>query len=196
LSGKLNKIAKEKSYAEGYGRIKNPTGRPTPTGREEFSAEQPQVWRQNHRQITSNLQPICDQSKTKRQHNHNQPFAMNEPDEDKIRAALASAASRNQSLRRRQFDKLMKYKELIRDLRSQDASFVTIEKLLRTHSFHVSHETIRAFYRQAIEEKPLKRKYRRRNQKAKNQKAKSKVPAMAAKTWNIGQPRIANIDDL
>lgn len=189
---------KGKDYAEGYGRIKNPTGRPTPTGREEFSAEQSQVWRQNHRQITTNLQPIRNQTKTKRQQNHNQPFAMNEasPEEDKIRAALASAASRNQSLRRRQFNKLMKYKELIRDLRGQDASFVTIEKLLRTHSFHVSHETIRAFYRRAIEEKPVKRKYRRRKQKAKNKRAKSKIPTTAAKAWNIGQPRIANIDDL
>jgi hypothetical protein len=123
---------------------------------------------------------------------------MNEPspEEDKIWAALASAASRNQSLRRRQFNKLMKYKELIRDLRIQDASFVTIEKLLRAHSFRVSHETIRAFYRRAIEEKPLKRKYRRRKLKAKNQKGKPKVAVTTAKTWNIGQPRIANIDDL
>jgi hypothetical protein len=122
---------------------------------------------------------------------------MNEPspNEDKIRAALASAASRNQSLRRRQFNKLMRYKELIRDLRSQDASFMTIEKILKSESFNVSHETIRAFYREEIEQKPLKRKRRHRKANNKNRSTKPKTVA-AAKAWSIGQPRIANIEEL
>ena len=123
---------------------------------------------------------------------------MNEtsPKEDKIRAALASAAGRNQSLRRRQFNKLMGYKELIRDLRSQDASFITIEKLLRTESFHISHETIRAFYRAEIEKKPLKRRRRRQKANLKNGSTKQKTVTAAPKAWSIGQPRIANVNDL
>ena len=122
---------------------------------------------------------------------------MNEPspNEDKIRAALVSAASRNQSLRRRQFNKLMRYKELIGELRNQDASFITIEKILRTESFHVSHETIRTFYREVIEQKPLKRKRRHQKPNIKNRSAKPKTVA-AAKAWSIGQPRIANIEEL
>jgi len=116
--------------------------------------------------------------------------------EDKIRAALASAAGRNQSMRRRQFNKLMGYKELIRDLRSQDASFITIEKLLRTESFHISHETIRAFYRAEIEQKPLKRKRRRQKANLKNGSTKQKTVTAAPKAWSIGQPRIANVNDL
>lgn len=122
---------------------------------------------------------------------------MNEPaqDDEKIRTALASAASRNQSLRRRQFNKLMGYKEQIRELRNQDASFVTIEKILRANAFRVSHETIRVFYREVIEQKRPKRKRRQEktNDKKRNEKSK---PAARPKTWCIGEPRIARIEDL
>jgi hypothetical protein len=124
------------------------------------------------------------------------PLNMNEPtqDEENIRAALASAASRNQSLRRRQFNKLMGYKEQIRELRSQDASFVTIEKILRANSFRVSHETIRVFYREVIEQKRPKRKQRQR--KADDKKHSAKLKPARPKTWCIGEPRIARIEDL
>jgi hypothetical protein len=122
---------------------------------------------------------------------------MNEPvpDEDKIRIALASAASRNQSQRRRQFNKLMGYKELIRDLRSQDASFITIEKILRANSFRVSHETIRTFYREVIERKRPKRKERQQKSNDIKRVVKSK-PVTRSKTWCIGEPRIARVENL
>ncbi|HEU6448278.1 MAG TPA: hypothetical protein VFV23_07570 [Verrucomicrobiae bacterium] len=118
---------------------------------------------------------------------------MNEPEENKIRAALISAAARNQSMRRRQFNKLMEYKEQIRDLRNQDASFVTIEKILRTSSFRVSHETIRVFYQEVIAQKPVRRKRRRKVTGKKHVALKS---ATRSKTWSIGQPRIAKLEQL
>jgi hypothetical protein len=116
------------------------------------------------------------------------------PDEDKIRAALISAASTNQSLRRPRFKQLMQYKEQIRELRNQDASFNTIEKILKKNAFHVSHETIRIFYREVIEQKPLKRKRRLKTiVKKRAVKSKTTVPP---KIRDIGEPRIARIEDL
>jgi hypothetical protein len=117
------------------------------------------------------------------------------PDEDKIRAALITAASTNQSLRRPRFKQLMRFQEQIRELRSQDASFSTIEKILRKNALHVSHETIRIFYREVIEQKPLKRKQRQRKTAIKKRVSQSKTTALP-KTRDVGEPRIARIEDL
>lgn len=114
------------------------------------------------------------------------------PIEEKIRAALVEAAGRNQSLRRRQFNKLMRYKVEIQQLRQRNASFETIEKILRQNSFHVSHETIRVFYREVIEGKAVRRKRRR---KTTTRKEKQRA-ANKTKTWSIGEPRIARIQNL
>jgi len=118
-----------------------------------------------------------------------------QPNEDEVREALITAARINQSLRRPRFKQLMRYKEQIRDLRSQDASFQTIARILRTKSFRASHETIRAFYREAIEQKPLKRKKRQRKQNIKKRRVKAKTAA-PPKSRDVGEPRIARIEDL
>jgi len=116
------------------------------------------------------------------------------PDENKVRSALISAASTNQSLRLPRFKQLRQYQEQIRELRGQNASFATIEKILRKNSLHVSHETIRAFYREVIEEKKPKRKRRRPITIIKKHIVKSKT--VAPKTQDMGVPRIARIEDL
>lgn len=114
------------------------------------------------------------------------------PIEEKIRAALVEAAGRNQSLRRPQFNKLLRYKEEIQQLRQRAASFETIEKILRQNSLHVSHETIRVFYREVIEGKAVRRKRRR---KITTRQGKRRA-ANKARTWSIGEPRIARIQKL
>lgn len=114
------------------------------------------------------------------------------PDDNKIRAALAAAASINLSLRRPRFRELMRFKEQIRDLRRQEASFTTIEKILKKSALNISHETIRVFYWEVIEGKSRKQR-RKKNLKRTTKKIHVSAPSGAQ---DIGRPRIARIEDL
>jgi hypothetical protein len=115
--------------------------------------------------------------------------------EEEIRDALDSIAREYQPDRQR-FSPLLKYKNQIQELRSHRASFETIAKFLKKFSIQTTGETIRRFHRLVIEQKPLKRKRRGRIKTAvKKHNAKIK-PTSSPKAWSIGQPRIANVNDL
>lgn len=109
--------------------------------------------------------------------------------EEEIRNALDAIARTFQPSQRPRFTPLIPYKNQIRELRSQKASFQTIAKLLKKFSVQTTGETVRRFYRIVIEQKTVKRK--RRQQRAMKFKA-----AASTKSRDIGEPRIARIEDL
>lgn len=117
--------------------------------------------------------------------------------EDDIRHALDDIARNFQPSNRQRFAPLMPYKNQVLELRSQNASFKTIAKLLKRFSVHVTGETVRRFYHIVIEQKPARRKRIRRHEKrqAKKATAKPKFP-MPLGPQSTVQPRIARIEDL
>ncbi|HYM36662.1 MAG TPA: hypothetical protein VET48_14780 [Steroidobacteraceae bacterium] len=119
-----------------------------------------------------------------------------------VRTALASVVKTYEPSRRVRFRNLSPFKEEIRELRSRGAAFVTIAEILKKHSVQASHETVRRFYREAIEQKPSRRKRSRNGAKRPqptpqqpNAKTNGNAPRSAAAKTERG-PRIARIEDL
>lgn len=115
--------------------------------------------------------------------------------EEEIRKALDSIARNFQPSRRPAFAALIPFKGQIRYLRSQRASFATIAKCLKQYSVQTAGETVRRFYHSVIEPVPSKQKRRRRKTNLKQRIPKSKTAA-PPKTRDVGEPRIARIEDL
>ena len=117
-----------------------------------------------------------------------------------VRSALASVAESFEPSRRVRFKNLAPFKNEIRDLKGRGAAFATIAEILKKHSVKASHETVRRFYRETIEQKPPRRRrspngshpnkpsQQRRN---KTNEAKTSQAAKAERG-----PRIARIEDL
>jgi hypothetical protein len=133
---------------------------------------------------------------------------MNAAAADNVRTALGSAARNFQPTRRSRFKLLAALKEEIRELRTRGASFETIAELLKKHSVKTSHESVRRFYREVIEQKPVSRK-RRRTSRRKQITSITSPPRGAAKSADVRKagthvsssrpergPRIARIEDL
>lgn len=120
-----------------------------------------------------------------------------------IRSALASVVKTYEPSRPVRFQSLAPFKEEIRELRSRGAAFVTIAEILRKHSVKVSHETVRRFYREAIEQKPRRGKRSRNGSKPRSRPAQphrieshnGDAPRSATTKTERG-PRIARIEDL
>jgi len=112
--------------------------------------------------------------------------------EEEIRSALDAIAKNFQPSRRPRFVPLIAYKNQIRELRSQNASFATIAKLLKRFSIQTTGETVRRFHRIVIEQKTTKR---RRKRVVKMRSTKSKT-ATRLSLSSEAQPRIARIEDL
>ena len=120
-----------------------------------------------------------------------------------IRSALASVVKTYEPSRRTRFKNLAPFTDEIRELRSRGAAFVTIAEILKKHSVKASHETVRRFYREAIEGKPRRRKRSRNGSKPRPQPAQARrtqtnngnAPRSAAAKPERG-PRIARIEDL
>lgn len=117
--------------------------------------------------------------------------------EDAIRRALDDIARNFQRSNRQRFAPLMPYKNQVLELRSQNASFRTIAKLLKRFSVQTTGETVRRFYQIVIEQRPAKRKRNRRLEKRQVRKhpVKPKFP-MPLSPHSTVQPRIAHIEDL
>ena len=119
-----------------------------------------------------------------------------------IRSALASAAKTYEPSRRVRFKAVAPFKDEIRELRNRGAAFAIIAEILKEHGVKASHETVRRFYREVIEEKPRRRK-RSRNNHTRAQPAKppripstnGNAPRPATAKAERG-PRIARIEDL
>jgi len=190
-------MTRGKCYPQRYGRIKNPYGRPTPTGRKELFTTQIAILVATKRQRSHNAVATRSQRDRNAVATRQQRLSRmnNTMTEDEIRDALDSIARDYQPDRQR-FSPLLKYKNQIQELRSHRASFETIAKYLKKFSIQTTGETIRRFYRLVIEQKPLRRK-RRGRRKALVKKRNAKVkPTSPPKGWSIGQPRIANVNDL
>ena len=119
-----------------------------------------------------------------------------------IQKALHSAVESFTPTRMR-FKRLFPFKEDIQRLRGKGASFDTIAEILREHHVTVSHEWVRLFYREAIEEKGRKRKARKHPQTspARNGKQHNPPPKRFASNGSGSDksdrgPRIANVDEL
>lgn len=120
-----------------------------------------------------------------------------------IRSALAHIAKSYEPSRRVRFRNLAAFKDEIRELRSRGAAFVTIAQILSKHSVKTSHETVRRFYREAIEGRPRRRKRTRNGSRPQPQPAQPRrrepincnAPRPAAAKPEKG-PRIARIEDL
>ena len=115
--------------------------------------------------------------------------------EEEIRNALDSIARNFQPSRRPAFAVLIPYKGNIRYLRSQRASFATIAKCLKQYSVQTAGETVRRFYRTVIEPGQSAKKQRRRKANPKQHLHKTKT-AVPPKSRDVGEPRIARIEDL
>lgn len=115
--------------------------------------------------------------------------------EEEIRNALDSIARNFQPSRRPAFAVLIPFKGQIRYLRSQRASFATIAKCLKQYSVETVGETVRRFYCTVIEPAPSAKKRRRRKAKPKQRSQKAK-PIVPPKSRDVGEPRIARIEDL
>jgi hypothetical protein len=118
-----------------------------------------------------------------------------------VRSALASVVETYEPSRRIRFKRLAPFREEIRGLRSRGAAFLTIADILKTHSVKVSHETVRRFYREDIEQKPSRRKRPRSGMKRsqpsqRRQQGPKKVNETQAKVKQERGPRIARIEDL
>jgi hypothetical protein len=118
-----------------------------------------------------------------------------------VRSALASVVKTYEPSRRIRFKSLAPFREEIRGLRSRGAAFLTIADILKTHSVKVSHETVRRFYREDIEEKPSRRKRptngKKRSQPSpRRQKGTKQDNEPQAKVKQERGPRIARIEDL
>ena len=112
-----------------------------------------------------------------------------------IGTALAAITQTFEPSRRTRFKNLLPHKEALEALRNRGASFETISRILKKHSLKASHELVRGFVREVVEQKQWKRRRRRRNTAIKKPVKKSKI-AMPSRTWKIGEPRIARIEDL
>ncbi len=115
--------------------------------------------------------------------------------EEEIRQALDSIARNLQPAHRPAFVALIPYKGQIRHLRSQRASFATIAKCLKQYSVQTVGETVRRFYHTVIEPRPPKQKRRRRKAKPTRRISRAKA-ASPPKSRDVGEPRIAHIEDL
>jgi hypothetical protein len=118
-----------------------------------------------------------------------------------VRSALASVVETYEPSRRIRFKNLAPFREEIRALRSRGAAFFTIADILKTHSVKVSHETVRRFYREAIEQKPPRRKrsksgMKRSQPSAQRQKEPKHDNEPRTKVKQERGPRIARIEDL
>lgn len=121
-----------------------------------------------------------------------------------IRTALAHVVKSYEPSRRVRFKSLAPFTDEIRELRSRGAAFVTIAQILRKHSVKASHETVRRFYREAIEGKPRRRKRSRNGSRPRLQPAQPRrsesingnAPRSAVAPKAERGPRIARIEDL
>ncbi|MCI0540376.1 MAG: hypothetical protein L0Z50_34675 [Verrucomicrobiales bacterium] len=131
-----------------------------------------------------------------------------------IRSTLASLAKTYEP-RRARFRNLVPFKDEIRELRSRGAAFITIAEILKRHSVKASHETVRRFYREAVEQKAARGKRRRKRSRRAEQmrlqnngnsesqerqresgKSKEQAPAKSTIARRERGPRIARIEDL
>ena len=119
-----------------------------------------------------------------------------------VRSALASVVETFEPSRRVRFKTLAPFKSEIRDLKGRGAAFATIAEILKKHSVQVSHETVRRFYREAIEQKPPGQKRSRNGsihtksrKQTGNETSEAKTPRQATAKAERG-PRIARIEDL
>jgi hypothetical protein len=118
-----------------------------------------------------------------------------------VRSALASVVETYKPSRRIRFKSLAPFREEIRGLRSRGAAFLTIADILKSHSVKVSHETVRRFYREDIEQKLSPRK-RPRNRKKRSQPSPRRQKGTKhdnkpqAEVKQERGPRIARIEDL
>jgi len=120
-----------------------------------------------------------------------------------IRSALASVVKTYEPSRRVRFKNLAPFRDEIRELRGKGAAFVTIAEILKKHSVTASHETVRRFYREEIEQKPRRRKRTRNGSSARqeprqprrNESNNGHAPRPAATKAERG-PRIARVEDL
>lgn len=120
-----------------------------------------------------------------------------------IRSALASVVKTYEPSRRVRFKSLMPFKDEVRELRGKGAAFVTIAEILRKHSVNASHETVRRFYREEIEQKPHRRRRARNGSRVRQQPTQPRrtesnnghAPRPAATKAERG-PRIARVEDL
>lgn len=174
-----------------------------------LAAQHPQADSQRHRNIRCNA--VTHLATTCRPIGHN-PRDMNAATTiktDEIRTALVSVAENFQPRRRQRFKLLVPLKEEIRALRRRGASFETIAELLRKHSVRTSHETVRRFCREILDEQPMRRNRRRPNRRGATHEATR--PRHAAKPTIAAErqpkspgtssrsergPRIARIEDL
>lgn len=120
-----------------------------------------------------------------------------------IRSALASVVKTYEPSRRVRFRNLAPFRDEIRELRDKGAAFVTIAAILKKHSVTASHETVRRFYREEIEQKPRRRKRTRNGsstrqeprQPRRNESNNGHAPRSAVTKAERG-PRIARVEDL
>lgn len=173
-----------------------------------LAAQHPQADSQQHRNIRRNPATHFATTSWPLGHNSRDMKAATTIETDEIRTALVSVAENFQPRRRQRFKSLLPLREEIRGLRRRGASFETIAELLRKHSVQTSHETVRRFYREIIEERPWKPKRRRKKSRVRTDGASQPQPGTKAivterrpkspLTSNRTErgPRIARIEDL
>ena len=117
--------------------------------------------------------------------------------ENEIRQALDDIARNFQRQNGQRFAALFPYQNQVRDLRSQNASFRAIAKLLKRFAVKTTRETVRRFYHIVIEQKPARRKRTHTTKRRKLEKriARKKIP-MPLSPPSYAKPRIARIEEL
>lgn len=173
------------------------------------AAQHPQADSQPHRNIRCNAATHFATTCRPMGHNPRDMNAATTIKTDEIRTALVSVAENFQPRRRQRFKLLLPLKEEIRELRRRGASFETIAELLRKHSVQTSHETVRRFCREVLDEQPVRRN--RRRSKGRGAIHETTRPRHAAKPSIAADrqpkspvtssrpkrgPRIARIEDL
>jgi hypothetical protein len=178
--------------------------RPTPNIRLELLAIMPQRWLQHRHNSGGNIAATgvaLSQQNGRRFARLAEPMS-NPRSIEEIRTALASAAKTYQPARRPRYARLIPFKAEIQELREHRASFQTIAAILKRQSVMVSHELVRRFYREVIEQKaPMRRKKQ-------NGRKRAALPPRAVNAHANGMrrppsvaatergPRIARVEDL
>lgn len=117
--------------------------------------------------------------------------------ENEIRRALDDIARNFQIQNGQRFVTLLPYQNQVRDLRSQNASFRAIARLLKGFDVKTSRETVRRFYYVVIEHKQARRKrtHTTKRRKLEKRNARRKIP-MPLSPQSVAKPRIARIEEL
>jgi IS30 family transposase len=174
-----------------------------------LAAQHPQADSQRHRNIRCNAGAHFATTYRPIGHNPRDMNAATTIKTDEIRTALVSVAENFQPRRHQRFKLLIPLREEIRALRRRGASFEIIAELLRKHSVQTSHETVRRFCREVIEEQPGRRTRRRSTRSRSTHGATQSRPKAGATIPTDRKPkspvtssqpergpRIARIEDL